>query len=61
MEVKFYTRTVENLNGKVWPAKFLNGKGVVAWMRGYSAGKRHFGLNNVALYALADVKISDTI
>jgi len=23
-----------------WPAKFLHSKGVAAWMRGYSAGKR---------------------
>ena len=46
IEVKFLTGTVENLSGKVWtprPAKFLFGKGVVAWMLGYSTGKRKEG------------------
>ena len=35
---------------KTWPLKFLYGKGVVAWMRGFSAGRRHFRFAKVALY-----------
>ena len=48
---------VENLTGVVctpWPLKFLYAKGVVAWMSGYSAGRRHFRFAEVVLYKLAE-------
>ena len=32
-----------------WPSKFLYGKGVVAWMSGYSAGIRHFRFAKVRM------------
>ena len=39
-----------------YPSKFFYGKGLVAWMSGNSAGRRHFGFAQVALCALADSK-----
>ena len=42
-EVKFKGSTVENFTGAVWlPLSLLCDKGVVAWMRGKSAGRCHF-------------------
>ena len=48
IEVKVLPATVKNLSGKVWTpwlAKFLYSKGVVAWMRSYSAAKREYIAN----------------
>ena len=39
--------------------KFLCGKGVVAWTRGNSAGRRHFGFAKVVFCAWTDAKISE--
>ena len=48
IDVKVLPATVKNWSGKVWTpwlAKFLYSKGVVAWMRSYSAAKREYIAN----------------
>ena len=48
IDVKVLPATVKNWSGKVWTqwlAKFLYSKGVVAWMRSYSAAKKEYIAN----------------